>query len=261
MPTPLEFAARAAGTPGARRWHRCRSALTDRRRRTAFVTAAAVPGHLALAAWKASVFVLAPSAFLLANVLFTLALAGVKTVAVIAHRRGGGASRNPGAHPNAEAGAYRAAGWTVLGCSVLYVVACVPMLLRTERADAYEHSVALAIATVAFFELGFSLYGYVSARRSADVVQEAVKLTSLAAALILLVLTQTALLSLTPLEEADPTRYNGLCGVLLGSLAAAIGGRMVMRAGQCNSSVSTVDTGTVETPTAECDPAHTSRVH
>lgn len=236
MPTPLADAAPAAQTPDKWMWQRCRSVMTDRKRRTIYVTAVTIPGHLLLASWKASVFIIAPSAFLFANVLFTLTLAAVKTIAVIAHRRSDGAARNPVTHPNPESVAYRAAGWAVLGCSVLYVLACVPMLLCMEPVGTYEHSTAIAIATVAFFEFGVSLYGYISARRIADVVQEAVKLTSLAAALVLLVLTQTALLSLTQHEDMNPTRYNGLCGVLLGSLAAAIGGRMIVRAKQCKSS-------------------------
>lgn len=50
---------------------------------------------------------------------------------------------------------------------------------------------------------------------------------NLAGAFLLLVLTQTALLS--AMEETDQSAYNGLLGMLMGTLAAAIGIYMLLR--------------------------------
>lgn len=51
-------------------------------------------------------------------------------------------------------------------------------------------------------------------------------MTNLASALISLVLTQTALLSLS---EGNHSFYNGLCGIIFGSLAACVGLSMIIR--------------------------------
>ena len=63
-------------------------------------------------------------------------------------------------------------------------------------------------------------------RRRHEPLLEAIKMTNLASALISIVLTQTALLSLS---EGDHSFYNGLCGIIFGSLAACVGIFMIIR--------------------------------
>lgn len=102
---------------------------------------------------------------------------------------------------------------------------CISLVVGAAGTERYSYEVAIAIAAVAFAELGFSTHGFFSSRRRQDMLIEAVKLGNLASSLILLVLTQTALLSMT--AATDSSVYNGICGILMGLGATAIGVRML----------------------------------
>ncbi|MNV86003.1 hypothetical protein D3C71_1799990 [compost metagenome] len=91
----------------------------------------------------------------------------------------------------------------------------------------YDQYTALLIATVTFTELLVSLFGSMAARRNGEPVVEAIRLTNLASSFISLVLTQTAILSFA--QERDVTFYNGLSGVIFGTLAALTGLYMLLR--------------------------------
>ncbi|GAA2592631.1 hypothetical protein GCM10010435_84410 [Winogradskya consettensis] len=124
-----------------------------------------------------------------------------------------------------ERRAYRTIGWVVLGLSLGYVVTCVPLMLDRSQLSHYDSNVAIGIATVAFTELALAIQGVISARRTRAVVVEAIRLTNLAGAFILLVLTQAALLSIS--DDGASTHYTGLTGVILGAAAALTGIYMV----------------------------------
>ena len=115
----------------------------------------------------------------------------------------------------------------VWGLSIAYVLSCLPMALGTSTAEAYDPHVGIVIAAVTFVELALSVHGVISARRNKDLLVEAIKLTNLAAALILIVLTQTALLSFA--YSGDATVVNGVCGIVFGSIAGLIGAYMLVR--------------------------------
>ncbi|MFT4051202.1 MAG: hypothetical protein QM677_03010 [Microbacterium sp.] len=198
------------------------AAMRDTGRRNIYLSAAAIPSHLLMGGWKGALLIVSPSLFMLANVLFTLGLAGVKLIVVLAdgrHRRTGDDA--------VLTRAYRAGGLVLLLLSLVYAGLCLPLLLGQASTERYSYEVAIAIATVTFVELGFSIHGFVSSRRRGDLLMEAVKLSNLAAALIFLVLTQTALLSMT--SETDHSRYNGICGIVMGAGAALIGLRLLLR--------------------------------
>lgn len=86
---------------------------------------------------------------------------------------------------------------------------------------------AVMIAALAFVELGFSVHGWISSRKRKDALMEAIKLSNLAAGLILLVLAQTALLSMA--QATDMSRANGWFGVGIGVISAGIGAYMILR--------------------------------
>ncbi|MGO2660606.1 hypothetical protein [Mycetocola reblochoni] len=186
-----------------------------------YFSAAAIPGHVAMAGWKGSLLLVSPSLFVLANAVFTLGLAGAKTLIVVADRRGRAGSRR------SARTAYRTGGALLLVLALAYTAGCLPYLLGAERTGDYDRPVALAIATLAFAELGLSIHGLVSSRRRGDLLMELNKLGNLSASLVLLVLTQTALLSMT--DERDLSFYNGLCGAIMGALVALIATFMLLR--------------------------------
>lgn len=194
------------------------SAMRDTSRRNIYFSAASIPGHLAMAAWKGILLVVSVSLFMAANVAFTLGLALVKFLVVTA----AGQDRAE----TARRRVYRLCGGIVLTLALAYAVCCIPLALGLTSAERYSPTVSIAIATVAFSELGFSIHGFVSARRHRDLLMEAVKLSNLAASLILLVLAQTALLSTSATE--DHSVYDGVCGIVMGLGAAAVGLHMIL---------------------------------
>jgi len=202
-------------------------------RRIAFI-GLSIPFTLVLALWKAALLFVVPSLFLFATVLFGLGVVAVKIIALrhlIADTRAtwGSPNRPAGTQPSElHRGVYGSIGVLVLLLSLVYVV-CSALGLDGEGAnDDYTPAVAINIAAITFAEIAVSIRGAVTARRSKELVVEAVRLTNLASALVLLVLTQTALLSFA--QDSDLRVYNAFCGVLFGSLAALIAMYMIVRA-------------------------------
>lgn len=211
-----------ASLPTAGRPGRLVAAMRDTGRRNIYLSAAAIPLHLVMAGWKTVLMIVSPSFFMLANVVFTFGLAGVKLVVVLADKRWRTAGDD-----DVPLCAYRLSGLVLLVLALCYAALCVPLTLGHTSTERYSYELAIAIATVTFVELGFSIHGFVASRRRRDLLMETVKLSNVAAALLFLVLTQTALLSMT--SEADHSRFNGLCGIIMGAGAALIGLRMLVR--------------------------------
>ncbi|WP_217274623.1 hypothetical protein [Rathayibacter sp. VKM Ac-2835] len=192
------------------------------------VAALSIPATLVVAGWKVTVLFAAPSAFLIVSILFALGTAGAKAMSFRSHR-----STSRAVHPTLESRvlaltSYRRVGWMIVVLSALFVVSCLPLLLGGERSKPFDTATALIVATITFVELVMAVCGVVAARRDRALHVEAVRLTSLAGALILLVLTQTALLSIA--YDGDPSFYNGLSGAVLGSAAFFVGFGMLVRA-------------------------------
>ncbi|HEY0188519.1 MAG TPA: hypothetical protein VGC67_13595 [Cellulomonas sp.] len=202
----------------------------DRSVRAIRVATISVPANLAMATWKAGLLLVTPSVFLAANVLFTLGVAAAKLLAIHAHRAavrtgapGGTDLRDP-----RQRGAYHQVGLLVAVLAAVYVAMCVLVAVGGAHIDQYDHDVAIAIATVAFVELGFAIHGMLVARRDREPVVEAIKLVNLSGALVLLVLAQAALMSISD-GGTDPSRPCGLTGVLVGTVAVLLGLRMFLR--------------------------------
>ena len=198
-------------------------------RRALLFTMVAIPGTLAMAAWKAALFVIAPSYFLLATVVFTIGVAVAKAGIIRSHvsirkREVAGSPVDAGA---AQSRAYRTTGAIVLGLSALYALSFLPQLTGAEDSIAYDRPVAIIIAAITFGEIGLAIHGTVSAKRNRDLLTEAVKLTNLAAGLVLIPLTQSALLSIEPQLESGIA--NAFSGILFGTLAAGVGAWMLWR--------------------------------
>lgn len=207
--------------------HRLGVNWQDLRDRSVFFAMWSIGGSLAMAAWKIAAAVLAPTAlFWLANAAFSLGLAVAKWLAIGVHRRTGRDSSDASDHRR-QRRIYRVAGATVIGLAAIYVGSCTTMLTGNQPTQQYDTISGITIAALAFAELGFAVRGVVTARRSSDLIVETIKFSNLAGALVLLVLTQAALLSLN--HESNIGHYTGLAGILLGSVSASIGLYMLVR--------------------------------
>lgn len=193
-----------------------RWAALDRVERKFFYAGASVPLNVAMALWKLALVIVAPSAFMLSNLVYTLGVAAAKVVAIRARVVGGHEQR-----------VYRSVGWIVLGLSLTYVASCLLTLLFGGHTERYDGPVAVVIAAVAFGELVFSFVGLLWARRHQQLLVEAIRLAGLAGSLVLVVLTQAAILSFT--YDGDARVPNSVAGIVFGSVAVFIGASMVLR--------------------------------
>ncbi|RPE76211.1 MULTISPECIES: hypothetical protein [unclassified Frondihabitans] len=224
--------------------------LRDKTRRALFFTAASIPGSFAMAAWKGALFLVAPSLFLLATVLFNLGVIAAKTLLVRTHitagRRRALAEGPVGNVREQHRRAYRATGILVTVLSLLYTLSFIPLFFASAEKITYDRPVAVIIAAITFAELGLAIHGTVSARRNRDLLSEAVKLTNVAAGLVLLTLTQSALLSLE--KDIDPGHANAVSGVVFGTIATGIGVSMLIRSRRDSTTTERLDADTTERP-------------
>lgn len=112
--------------------------------------------------------------------------------------------------------------------SVVFVGCSVPMLAGRAHPVYHDKWVAIVIAAATFAELGIGVWGAVTARKDGEPLVEATKLVNVAAAVVLLVLTQSALLSFAG-SAGDAAASTGASRVFLGGLAAVIGLAMALR--------------------------------
>lgn len=183
-----------------------------------------VLGTLAMATWKLALLLVSPSTLLLATGVFNLGMAGSKLLAVSTHRRAVAAGSTAEARLHRFLRAFRAIGAAV---AALAALSAVSGLLPSGTTERFDTRTAIAIATVTFVEIAIAIPGVVAARRSRELMLEAVKLVNLAGALVLLPLTQRALLSLD--STADAATYDLLSRSTFGALAAIVGIWMLLR--------------------------------
>ncbi len=199
------------------------TSASPRLRRTALVARFSLPATLVFAGVKLALGVSTLSVLLIGNGLFALAIVVAKALALRALR-----DRTPRAHARAHATAAHRMGLVIAGAALLYVASAVPGVLGVAHAERYDPVVAVLIAAVAFVELGFAVPGALLARRTGELLLGALKRTNLAAALVLLALAQTALLSFTQTQRVDVA--NGVAGLLFGGIALVVGGRLAWSA-------------------------------
>ena len=122
---------------------------------------------------------------------------------------------------------YRWSGKILILASLLYMVYSVWSYFHPQYI-AYHMYVALTIATVTFVEIGLNIRGVVVNRKNKTPLLHAIKTINLAASLISLVLTQSAILSFAQGGYHDPS-VNALLGILMGACAALLGVFMLWR--------------------------------
>lgn len=178
-----------------------------------------VPWSGALAAAKLLLGLFSLSFFLCVNAFYSAAVGLAKFLAVRAYLKGKPDTKSRFA-------AYAAVGTVILAAGTIYVIYCLSFFLGDGGA-VYTDIVGITVAAFTFGEILISLLGTIKMRKLHEPVLEALKRTNLAASLISLVLTQTALLSFA--AEGDMSLYNGISGLIFGSLASLVGVSMILR--------------------------------
>ena len=179
-------------------------------------------GNILLGLGKILSGILSLSAFVCVNGLYTLGMVLARYCALA------GAVRTQDAKQQSVY--YRRSGMILIAASLLYI-GCSAWNVFHPREVSYHMYVALAIATFTFAEIGINLYGMLTNRGNRTPLLHAIKTINLAAALISLVLTQSALLSFAGDGRHDPA-VNGLMGLLSGTCAVLLGIFMLWRIGR-----------------------------
>lgn len=114
----------------------------------------------------------------------------------------------------------------LLVSSVLFIV-YMARLFFIEDGKEYGLILSIAIAAFSFAEFGMSIYNFLKAHKTDDVLLQSFKGCSLASSCFAIVLTQVALLSAT---ETDGNLYNAITGVIMGGFALIIGIYVLIKA-------------------------------
>ncbi|MBU5477901.1 hypothetical protein KQI69_01640 [Eubacterium sp. MSJ-13] len=184
------------------------------------ITGAACIGNFVVGLGKLIVGLISLSFFTCVSAFYTFGMVIAKMCAL----KGIGKSREK------QYAHYRLTGIILIVASVLYAIYSTRLLFKPEVPH-YGINVGLAIATFTFTEIGLNIRGVIVERKNKELLYHALKMVSLAASLISLVLTQTALLSFTHEDVADydPSFSNGIMGLLMGCVSTIIGIFMLLR--------------------------------
>lgn len=167
------------------------------------------------------------SIFMCLNALYNAGIVVIKYIVIKGHNE---AKRlpnvtNPNGYGRIEYRYYIQVGKIIILTSAIYVIYSIRLFIKGSN-DVYPQIAAIAIASVAFTEIGTSIYGILVTRAEKEPVINALKLSNLASAMISIVLTQTAILSSK--NDRDNSVVNGIAGMLFGGCAICIGVYMVI---------------------------------
>jgi hypothetical protein len=215
----------AAALASRRLVDRLHGAVTDTYRRGVLLVGLGVPISILVVFGKIALTAATPSLFLLANVLVTAAVATSRVLVFRAHHSK--RARAARADFALQLRLYRLIGRMLAVTATLYVAASAYEFIDDSPETAFPQPIALALAVIALTELTFAIVGTITARRQHAILLEAARLANIASALVLLVLAQTALLSLIGADSQG--ELDALSGIVLGAAAALIGGAMLVR--------------------------------
>ncbi|ASA23475.1 hypothetical protein [Paenibacillus donghaensis] len=203
--------------------------MQNRYKRSIYFAKLSVQLNAVVAIAKILLGIFSLSFFLCVNAFYNIGIAIAKHSAVKVHETSKVSPDNSNQEEirNHQHSTYRFIGIIVMTSSLLYIVYCSKIVFFGGSNTQYHPYIGLAIATITFTEIIVSFVGVIAARRSYETVIEAIRLTNFASSLTSLVLTQAAILSFT--YKGDASFYNGLSGIIFGSLAALIGLYMILR--------------------------------
>ncbi len=123
---------------------------------------------------------------------------------------------------------YRLSGIVLIISSVMYIGYSCRLIFHPQTSK-YHMYVALAIATFTFTELTLNIRGVIIERNNKTPLIHAIKMINLASSMICLVLTQSALLSISSDKAAAMSMANAFIGILMGISATVIGICLIIR--------------------------------
>lgn len=176
-----------------------------------------VSGSVVLIA-KSVLFFIAPSWFLLANIVFAAGAIATKLFVLVRWR----AARNLPEEERSRSARrlYARTGAAIVALAIVYIAACLPSVFGERLSGTHDLWAGVTIAAIAFTELALCLVGLITGRNDADPVASSIRRLNLCAALVLIVLAQSALLSaITPESQS----LNGFTGMGFGALVLALG--------------------------------------
>ena len=188
------------------------------RGRTLAVTSAACAGSAVAAAGKLLMSLASLSFFACVSAFYSFGMVVAKVFVLAGLLRG--KTREERLHY------CKLSGWILVAASLMYMLYAIRLILNPAQ-DTYHLFVAIGIAAFTFAELGISLHG-VAAERRRQPPFFALKTINLASALLSLVLTRQALLSLS--QAAETTAWgNMIMGVLMSLTAMLLGANLIAR--------------------------------
>lgn len=115
---------------------------------------------------------------------------------------------------------YLSVGFFLFLASLSFIIYSI-WTIFSHKIVSYDLYSGITIATVTFFDIGYSIYGVVRSLKSHNSQDYLLMLINLSTALISLELTQSALLSFTQ-KNVDNSLYNGTIGIVVGICALII---------------------------------------
>jgi dihydroxyacetone kinase DhaKLM complex PTS-EIIA-like component DhaM len=116
---------------------------------------------------------------------------------------------------------YKSTGSFVIIASLCFIIYSIWIII-THKMVNYNLYIGITIATVTFYDIGYSIYAIRKNIKNNNEKNTLLMLVNLATALISLELTQSALLSFTQ-ANVDNSLYNGIIGIVVGFCSLIIG--------------------------------------
>ena len=190
--------------------------------RSLYLTGISGVGNIFLGLGKIISGVLSLSVFVCVNGCYTLGMVLARYCALAGVLRG--------KDEKSQYRFYRWSGMILIGASLLYMVYS-GWAYHHPKPAVYHEYIALAIATFTFTEIGLNIRGVIINRKNKTPLLHAIKTINLAASLISLVLTQSAILTFADDGNHDPA-VNALLGLMMGACTALLGVYMLWRIGR-----------------------------
>lgn len=197
----------------------CQS-MDKRRRRTIRITGASCVGNTLVGLGKLLIGITSLSLFTCVSACYTFGMVIAKGFAV--------AGMFTEKDETVQQKYCRLSGVILIVASVCYILYSLRLFLFPENTIFHEY-VAMGIATITFAEIGLNISGVLRERKNHSLPGQSVKMINLAASLISLVLTQTAILSFASDQVDAHPAANGFIGILMGAAATAIGVLLVVK--------------------------------